>query len=104
MALALALAAGYRHWAVIFACLAPFYCGWGLGQPMATAIAMRPFAHIAGQASAWLGLIQQLGGIAFALIAAALGGGTATPLVMAAAALAFVASIAAIPNVEPNPP
>jgi hypothetical protein len=62
---------------------------------------MRPFAHIAGQASAWLGLAQQLGGIAFALIAAAFGGGMATPLVMAAAALAFVASVAAIPTAEP---
>ena len=58
---------------------------------------MRPFAHMAGQASAWLGLIQQLGGIFFSLIAAALGGGFATPLVMAAAALAFIASAAAIP-------
>jgi hypothetical protein len=79
-------------------CVAPFYCGWGLGQPMAIAIAMRPFAHMAGQASAWLGLIQQLGGILFSLIAAALGGGVATPLVMAAAALAFIASAAAIPQ------
>jgi len=45
----------------------------------------------------WLGLIQQLGGIFFSLIAAAFGGGFATPLVMAAAALAFIASAAAIP-------
>jgi DHA1 family bicyclomycin/chloramphenicol resistance-like MFS transporter len=95
---ALALAEGFRHWAVILVCVAPFYCSWGLGQPMAIAIAMRPFAHIAGQASAWLGLIQQLGGIVFSLIAAALGGGLATPLVMAAAALAFIASAAAIPQ------
>ena len=97
LAPAVALAEGFRHWAVILACVAPFYCGWGLGQPMAIAIAMRPFADIAGQASAWLGLIQQLGGIFFSLIAAALGGGLATPLVMAAAALAFIASAAAIP-------
>lgn len=81
--------------------MAPFYFGWGLGQPMATAIAMRPFAHIAGQDSARLGLIRQFGGIAFALIAAAFGGGMATPLVMAAAALAFVACVAAIPHAEP---
>jgi len=95
---ALALVEGFRHWAVMLVCVAPFYCGWGLGQPMAIAIAMRPFAHMAGQASAWLGLIQQLGGILFSLIAAALGGGVATPLVMAAAALAFIASAAAIPQ------
>lgn len=95
---ALALVEGFRHWAVMLVCVAPFYCGWGLGQPMAIAIAMRPFAHMAGQASAWLGLIQQLGGILFSLIAAALGGGGATPLVMAAAALAFIASAAAIPQ------
>lgn len=98
LAPALALAEGFRHWAVILGCVAPFYCGWGLGQPMAIALAMRPFAHMAGQASAWLGLIQQLGGILFSLIATALGGGMATPLVMAGAALAFIASAAAIPE------
>ncbi len=95
---ALALAEGFHHWAIILVCVAPFYCGWGLGQPMAIAVALRPFAHMAGQASAWLGLIQQLGGILFSLVAAALGGGIATPLVMAVAALAFIASAAAIPE------
>jgi DHA1 family bicyclomycin/chloramphenicol resistance-like MFS transporter len=98
LAPAVALAEGFSHWAIILACVAPFYCGWGLGQPMAIAIAMRPFAQTAGQASAWLGLIQQLGGIVFSLIAAAFGGGFATPLVMVAAALAFIASAAAIPD------
>jgi DHA1 family bicyclomycin/chloramphenicol resistance-like MFS transporter len=102
--LSLALAEGYRHWAVILVCLAPFYCGWGLGQPMATAIALRPFAHMAGRASAWLGLIQQLGGIAFSLVAAAFGGGVATPLVMSAAALGFIACVAGIPASESHAP
>ncbi len=86
-----ALAEGYRHWAVILACVLPFYVGWGLAQPMAIAIAMRPFADMAGQASAWLGLAQQLGGIALSLLAAAYGGGMATPLVMGVGALGFAA-------------
>jgi DHA1 family bicyclomycin/chloramphenicol resistance-like MFS transporter len=87
----LALEEGYRHWAIILVCVLPFYVGWGVAQPMAIAIAMRPFADMAGQASAWLGLAQQIGGIALSLLAARYGGGMATPLVMGVGALGFAA-------------
>jgi DHA1 family bicyclomycin/chloramphenicol resistance-like MFS transporter len=88
---ALALVEVRPHWAVMFVCVLPFYVGWGVAQPMAIAIAMRPFAEMAGQASAWLGLIQQFGGIALSFVAAGLGGGLATPLTMGLGALGFAA-------------
>ena len=62
----------------------PFYVGWGIAQPQAIAIAMRPFLSIAGQASSWLGAIQQIGGILLAWIAVQLGAGHASVAVMIA--------------------
>ena len=90
---AAALWFGFAHWAVILAAVFPFYLGWGIGQPMAIAITMRPFPEMAGQASAWLGLFQQVGGIALSLVAARFGGGLATPLTMAFGALVFTAAV-----------
>jgi len=89
----LVLEAGVTTWPPVIAALLPFYVGWGLAQPMATSIAMRPFPEMAGQASAWAGMAQQLGGIAFALAAASFGGGLATLAVMIAAAVAFTATV-----------
>jgi DHA1 family bicyclomycin/chloramphenicol resistance-like MFS transporter len=86
--LALAVtAAGWTSWAAIVAALLPFYVGWGFCQPHAIAIAMAPFAETAGQASAWLGAFQQLGGIALSFLAVGLGGGLWTLAVMSGAAL-----------------
>ena len=65
----------------------PFYVGWGIAQPQAIAIAMRPFLAIAGQASSWLGAIQQIGGILLAWIAVQLGGGHASVAVMIASCI-----------------
>jgi len=90
---AVVLAAGYSHWAVILAAVFPFYFGWGIGQPLAIAITMRPFPEMAGQASAWLGLFQQVGGIALSLVAAHFGGGLATPLTMALGAVLFTIAV-----------
>ncbi len=90
---AVVLWAGFSHWAVILAAVFPFYVGWGLGQPMAIAITMRPFPEMAGQASAWLGLFQQAGGIALSLVAARLGGPLATPVVMTLGAAVFAAAV-----------
>lgn len=87
--LAVVLAGLGGVWPLLLATLLPFYLGWGLAQPMATAIGMRPFPEAAGQASAWLGIAQQAGGIVFALAASSLGAGTATLGVMIAAALFF---------------
>ena len=85
------LVSGGPHWLALLAALLPYYVGWGLAQPMATAIAMRPFPEMAGQASAWIGIAQQVGGMGFALVAARLGGGEWTVAIMVTAALAFVA-------------
>jgi DHA1 family bicyclomycin/chloramphenicol resistance-like MFS transporter len=87
------LLAGAPHWLGLLAALLPYYVGWGLAQPMATAVAMRPFPEMAGQASAWVGIAQQVGGMAFAVVAASFGGGTATPIVMVAAAIVFTVSV-----------
>ena len=90
---ALVLWLGFGHWAVILVAVFPFYFGWGIGQPMAIAITMRPFPEMAGQASAWLGLFQQVGGIALSLVAAHFGGGLATPLTMALGSVLFTAAV-----------
>ena len=87
------LALGFTAWPVVIAALLPFYVGWGLAQPMATSIAMRPFPEMAGQASAWAGMAQQIGGIGFALAASALGGGMGTLAVMIVAAVAFTGTV-----------
>lgn len=81
------------HWVGLLVTLFPYYVGWGLAQPMATAIGMRPFPEMAGQASAWLGIAQQVGGMGFAVVAASLGGNTATLVVMTVAALAFTGAV-----------
>ena len=70
----------------------PFYFGWGLGQPMAIATAMRPFPEMAGQASAWLGLAQTAGGIALSLTAGLFTPGFATPWIMLVGALGLAAT------------
>lgn len=93
LAPAVVLWAGFGHWAVILIAVLPFYVGWGLAQPMAIAITMRPFPEMAGQASAWLGLFQQVGGIALSLAAAHFGGGMATLVVMVIGALGFTLAV-----------
>lgn len=94
--------AGFQHWAVILVAVFPFYLGWGIGQPAAIAIAMRSFPEMAGQASAWLGLFQQVGGIALSLVAARFGGGLATPVVMIVGAVLFTA-VVFTPAPKPTP-
>ncbi|NLH83124.1 MAG: multidrug effflux MFS transporter [Phyllobacteriaceae bacterium] len=93
--------AGAAHWAVLLVALFPYYVGWGLAQPMATAIGMRPFPEMAGQASAWIGIAQQVGGMGFAVVAAGLGGNTATLVVMVAAAVSFTVAVF-LPPVRPT--
>ncbi len=68
-------------WAIMIF-MYPFYIAWGFTQPTAMAIAMRPFSAIAGQASAWFGLSQQVGASLIALGAAWLGAGQTTLVVM----------------------
>lgn len=65
------------HPALILAVMLPFYLGLGLVHANALQIVMRPFSTVAGQASAWLGLINQVAGALISLIAVALGAGLA---------------------------
>lgn len=88
----LLLASGSRDGALVLIAVMPFYFGWGLGQPMAIATAMRPFPEMAGQASAWLGLAQTAGGIALSLTAGLFTPGFATPWIMLVGALGLAAT------------
>lgn len=90
---AIGLGLGFHHWAAVLPMVFPFYFGWGLAQPMAIAVTMRPFPEMAGQASAWLGLLQQLGGILLSLVAAHYGGGSATLVVMMVGAALFAGAV-----------
>lgn len=69
----------------------PFYVGLGLAHPNALQTVMRPFSHVAGQASAWLGLFQQLGGVTVSLVAVWLGAGLNALTVMIACGAALLA-------------
>ena len=69
----------------------PFYVGLGLAHPNALQTVMRPFAQVAGQASAWLGLFQQLGGVSVSLIAVWLGAGLRAVSVMIGCGLVLLA-------------
>jgi DHA1 family bicyclomycin/chloramphenicol resistance-like MFS transporter len=74
---------------VLGAAMLPFYIGWGIIQPQAIAVAMMPFRHMAGQASSWLGAIQQLGGIVLGAVAVYFGGGRASLMVMVTCVVAI---------------
>jgi hypothetical protein len=64
----------------------------GLCQPQATAIAMRLFSKIAGHASAWLGVIQQVSAILLSSLAVAFGGGLASLGIMIFATMLLAAA------------
>ncbi len=68
----------------------PFYVGLGFTHANALQIVMRPFPHMAGQASAWLGLIQQIGGVVVSMLAVKAGAGTTAVVVMIACCLALL--------------
>lgn len=89
----LAMQAGVRHWAGLLVAILPFYLSWGLCQPNLIALSMRAFPDIAGQASAWLGAFQQLGGFLIAALAVRLGGGMAAMQVMTLGCLGMLAFV-----------
>jgi hypothetical protein len=62
---------------LLLAGVLPFYVGLGIAHANALQLVMRPFGEMAGQASAWLGLVQQLSGVAISTAAVAMGGGVA---------------------------
>ncbi len=72
----------------------PFYLGLGFTHANAIQIVMRPFPHMAGQASAWLGLLQQVGGVVVSVLAVRAGAGfTAIGVMIGCCAALFAASI-----------
>jgi DHA1 family bicyclomycin/chloramphenicol resistance-like MFS transporter len=78
----------------------PFYIGLGIAHANALQLVMRPFGDMAGQASAWLGLVQQLAGVAISTAAVAFGGGVVAILAMiGCCAVLMVVSVAIVRNV-----
>lgn len=73
----------------------PFYVGLGLTHASTLQIVMRPFPHMAGQASAWLGLLQQIGGVVVSMLAVRAGAGHIAIVVMIVCCLALL-SVSAI--------
>src|SRR5262249_5837875 len=76
----------------------PFYLGFGFAHANALQIVMRPFPHMAGQASAWLGLIQHVGGVVISILAVRLGAGHAAIGVMIACCIGLVVASAVLPR------
>jgi MFS transporter, DHA1 family, multidrug resistance protein len=73
------------------ALILPFYLGLGFTHANALQIVMRPFPHMAGQASAWLGLMQQLGGVIVSVLAVRGGAGINAVLVVIGCCAALTA-------------
>lgn len=82
----------------------PFYLGLGFTHANAIQLVMRPFPHMAGQASAWLGLLQQLAGVAVSVIAVRAGAGFAAIGVMIACCAVLVAASIALPRLVDTRP
>jgi Bcr/CflA subfamily drug resistance transporter len=76
----------------------PFYIGLGFAHANSIQMVMRPFPHMAGQASAWLGLLQQVAGVTVSMIAVQLGAGLAAIGVMIACCAALVVVSALMPR------
>ena len=83
------------HPVLVLAGILPFYIGIGFAHSNSLQVVMRPFSRIAGQASAWLGVLQQIGGVLVSLLAVQLGAGVNAVIVVAACCtlLLFIALI-----------
>ena len=81
----------------------PFYLGLGFTHANALQIVMRPFPHMAGQASAWLGVLQQLGGVIVSVLAVRAGAGVAAICVMIACCAALLLVSALLPRLLAEP-
>lgn len=82
----------------------PFYLGLGFTHANALQIVMRPFPHMAGQASAWLGVMQQIGGVVVSVLAVKAGAGFTAIGVMIACCAAMCAASIVLPRVLGGPP
>lgn len=65
----------------------PYYVSWGVLMPTLAAVAVGPFPHMAGQASAWVGAAQMTGGVVLSMLTVRMASPYATPNVMLAASL-----------------
>ena len=81
----------------------PFYLGLGFTHSNALEIVMRPFPHMAGQASAWLGLLQQLGGVVVSVLAVKAGAGFTAVGVMIGCCVALFAASIVLPRLLGGP-
>ncbi len=80
------------------AMVTPFYLGLGFTHANALQLVMRPFPHMAGQASAWLGLLQQVGGVVVSVLAVKAGAGLAAVGVMIGCCAALLLASALYPR------
>jgi DHA1 family bicyclomycin/chloramphenicol resistance-like MFS transporter len=81
----------------------PFYVGLGFTHANALQIVMRPFPHMAAQASAWLGLLQQVGGVLVSVLAVKAGAGTTAIGVMIACCIGLLLASALLPRLMAEP-
>jgi hypothetical protein len=75
---------------LLLAGVLPFYIGLGIAHANALQLVMRPFGEMAGQASAWLGMVQQLSGVAVSTAAVTVGGGVAAVWAMIGCCVALI--------------
>ncbi len=87
-----ALTRAVPHPIIVLVAMLPFYVGIGFAHSNAMQIVMRPFTHIAGQASAWMGVLQQVGGVAISMFAVVIGAGTSAVVVIIACCTALLAA------------
>jgi DHA1 family bicyclomycin/chloramphenicol resistance-like MFS transporter len=81
----------------------PFYLGLGFARANALQIVMRPFPHMAGQASAWLGALQQVAGVVVSVLAVQAGAGFAALVVMIVRCLGLALASAVVPRLIDRP-
>ena len=99
------LTVGRPHPLALLVAMSPLYFGLGLVHSNTLHVVMRPFSRIAGQASAWLGLINQTGGAMITMVAVMLGAGLATVGVMiSCCVLMIVATIGLSRSPRSTPP
>lgn len=81
----------------------PFYLGLGFAHANALQIVMRPFPHMAGQASAWLGALQQIAGVVVSVLAVRAGAGFIALGVVIACCLCLTLASAVVPRLMDRP-
>jgi MFS transporter, DHA1 family, multidrug resistance protein len=89
---------------VVLPCFFLLLASFGLVAPNATALALAPFPHVAGSASALMGLIQFGIGAAVAPLVGVAGTRTALPTAMVIAAMMLAAVVVLLISPSHNRP